>query len=93
MAPIPKTPPPSEAPAATTDERAGPISASDFCAWMDHVAKLRKWSGREVARQLGCGHGTIYAWREKGAPAYIALACSALACALPPWPITGRVSS
>jgi hypothetical protein len=58
-----------------------------FQSWLLHMAETRSWSGREAARQLGCGVNQVKQWRENGAPLYIGLACNALAQGLPPWSV------
>lgn len=53
------------------------MTPSDFTAW---VALMRSngWTKAECAKRLGCGVNQINVWAAKGAPLYIALACSAL---------------
>lgn len=38
-----------------------------------------------ASKALGCSRMSIRAWRRRGAPRYIALACSALLMRLPPY--------
>lgn len=61
------------------------MTAYDFTAWVAAMKATRNWSGNECARQLGCGENQIRAWKAKGAPQYIGLACAALSHPLPPW--------
>lgn len=63
------------------------MTAADFTAWVAHMRAARGWSDMECSRQLGCGENQIRAWKAKGAPHYIALACAALARRTPlkPW--------
>lgn len=61
------------------------MTPADFAAWVEMMRSTRRWSDAECARQLGCGPNQITRWRKTGAPAYIALACAALAYGLPPW--------
>ena len=63
----------------------GRMTPDNFTAWLAHMYATRKWSGRECARQLGCGSNSIGVWRKKGAPPYIGLACAALAMGVPSW--------
>jgi hypothetical protein len=57
------------------------MTALDFNAWLEHMA----WSGLEAARQLDVSKNSITAYKRKGAPLHIALACAALAENLEPW--------
>jgi hypothetical protein len=50
------------------------FSAESFIAW----EKRHKFNWQQTAEVLGCNKGTIYAWRKKGAPFYIGLACAAI---------------
>lgn len=61
------------------------MSAADFSAWVAHMKSTRRWSGRECARQLGCGVNQVAVWARDGAPAYIGFACAAISFGLPPW--------
>jgi len=61
------------------------MSASDFSAWVALMKERHRWTAMECARQLGCGRNQIARWCDKGAPAYIGLACAALAYGLPSW--------
>lgn len=59
------------------------MTPSDFIAWREHLGLNRK----EAAEALGVAQNTITAYeRGQRIPLYIALACSALAMRLPPWP-------
>lgn len=58
------------------------MEAKDFSAWIEHMG----YSDREVTRQLGLGsRNTVAKYKTEGAPAYIGLACAALAFGLPAW--------
>jgi hypothetical protein len=57
----------------------------DFTAWVAHMKATRRWSASRCSRELGCGINQIKIWSERGAPAYIALACAALSFGLPAW--------
>jgi len=57
------------------------MTASDFSAFLTHM----DWSDYTAARELGAARNSIIAWRKRGAPLYVALACAALAKGLLPW--------
>lgn len=57
------------------------MTASDFSAFLAHMG----WSDYTAARELGSARNSIIAWRKRGAPLYVALACAALANGLPAW--------
>ena len=58
------------------------MSPQEFSSWMD-----RMWlDEKEAARELGISTRRVRQYEADGAPHYIALACSALARKLPPWP-------
>lgn len=57
------------------------MTADDFNAWLDHMGI----SGLEAGRRLGVSKDTVTKYKRGGAPAYIGLACAALAFGLPPW--------
>lgn len=61
------------------------MTSADFTAWAAHIRATRGWSDMEISRQLGCGENQIRAWKAKGAPNYIGLACAALSYGLPAW--------
>lgn len=63
------------------------MTGSDFLAWRILVnrGKDRPLSERDTAELLGASRTAIRGWSEKGAPRYIALACSAVAHGLPSW--------
>lgn len=59
------------------------MTSADFITWRAHVGFNRK----EAAEALGVAQNTITAYeRGQRIPRYIALACTALANRLPPWP-------
>ncbi len=60
------------------------MTATDFAAWLA-LMKERGLSEAACARLLGTGNNQPKRWREHGAPAYIALACAAIAYGLPAW--------
>lgn len=57
------------------------MTASAFSAFLAHMG----WSDYEAARRLGAARNSVMAWKRRGAPLYIALACAALAFGLPAW--------
>lgn len=62
------------------------MKADDFAAWRKHM----KFNGTEAANQLGISRNTVR-WYEEGRhqpPRSIALACTAIALGLRPWPVT-----
>lgn len=67
------------------------MTAQEFSHWLEVMRETRGWSGREIARQLGCGRNQIKAWREAGAPYYIGLACAALSADLRAWQLPPRM--
>ena len=60
------------------------MTASDFNSWRSHLNITRA----EAAKRLGCSVNTITAYEQgrNAVPRYVALACSAVALGLPPWP-------
>jgi DNA-binding transcriptional regulator YiaG len=56
-----------------------------FAEWLAEMRQKLNWTQEVCARQLGCAENSITAWREKGAPRYIGLACAALDAGLPPF--------
>jgi len=64
------------------------MPASDFTAFLDWAKRNRKWGRRELKILLGCGINQIQLWRSQGAPAYIMIACHALAYGLGPMTAT-----
>lgn len=63
------------------------MTSEAFNAWrlLVNRGKDRPLSERETAELLGCSRTAIRGWSTKGAPKYIALACSAIAHGLPEW--------
>lgn len=60
------------------------MTAADFIAWREHMHLNRS----EAAVRLGVALNTITAYeRGQRIPLYVALACSALAMNIPPWPV------
>jgi len=61
------------------------MTATDFIAWRTHLGI----SGAEAGRRLGLAPNTITSYeRDRSTiPTHVALACSALAVGLPPWPV------
>lgn len=61
------------------------MTSDDLRTWRD----LRDISAAEAARQLGTARNTYIAMEagRSRVPLYIALACSALAMNVPPWPV------
>ena len=58
------------------------MTAKDFCAWLEHMG----YNDAAATRALGLGsRNTLVKYKAEGAPAYIALACAALAFGLPAW--------
>lgn len=57
------------------------MTATDFTAFLAHMG----WSDYTAAREFGAARNSIMAWKRRGAPLYIALACAALAFGLPAW--------
>jgi len=57
------------------------MEAKDFCAWIEHMG----FSEREAARTLDLSRNSVAKYKAEGAPAYIGLACAALAFGLPAW--------
>ena len=60
------------------------VIGSEFSAFVEYARKSLHMSQAELARQLGCGRNQITDWKKNGCPKYIALACSAIVCKLPP---------
>ena len=60
------------------------MSAKQFDEFIRYIREELGWSQAELARKLECGKNQITFWKAKGCPHYIALACSALVCKLPP---------
>jgi hypothetical protein len=61
------------------------LTPADFSAWVAKMKAERRWSARRCARELGCAINSISTWSDRGAPAYVGLACAALAYGLPVW--------
>lgn len=60
------------------------MTAEDFTDWREHLGLNRS----QAAAALGVALNTITAYeRGQRIPLYVALACSALAMRLPPWPV------
>jgi transcriptional regulator with XRE-family HTH domain len=61
------------------------MTADEFTAWRKHLGL----SGRKAAAALGVSKNTITAYERGkwGIPKTVALACSAVANQLRPWPI------
>lgn len=61
------------------------MNPADFTAWRQHLG----FNKAEAARRLGLAPNTIAAYETGRAdvPTHVALACTALALDLKPWPI------
>lgn len=61
------------------------MTAQEFIAWREHLALNR----REAAEALGLSKTTVTTYEHARAhiPRYVALACTALANNLRPWPV------
>lgn len=60
------------------------MPATEFRSWQQHAGL----SVRGAAAALGLHPGTIQGYRDRGAPAHIALACAALSAGLSAWSAT-----
>ena len=60
------------------------MSKADFSAFVDYAKERLGMSQTKLAEALGCGRNQITHWKATGCPPYIALACSAIVCKLPP---------
>lgn len=61
------------------------MTAEDFAAFVAWAKEHKAWTKTELSRQLGCGINQIKLWADNGAPAYIGLACAALARNMGGW--------
>jgi hypothetical protein len=61
------------------------MTASDFSAWVAAMKATRGWKQKDCAVALGVQPRQIGRWRDSGAPAYVALACAAIAADLAAW--------
>jgi hypothetical protein len=63
------------------------MTAAAFNAWrlIANKGNNRPLSERDAADLLGCSRTAIRGWSTKGAPKYVALACSAILHGLPAW--------
>lgn len=59
------------------------MTGEQFTEWMEHMG----FNKLQAAEALGAGRNSIPRWQEKGTDRTIALACSAIAEKLPPWPM------
>lgn len=59
------------------------MTGDDFTAWMQHMGYNRL----QAAAALGVGRNTVPRWMNEGAPLHVALACTALALGMKPWPL------
>jgi hypothetical protein len=59
------------------------MTAEDFAAWMEH----RGYNNLQAAAALGVGRNSITRYLRIGADKTVALACSADAMNLKPWPL------
>lgn len=57
------------------------MTKDDFAAFLDHMG----WNKSKAGRELGISRNSVDAYLKKGTPAYIGLACAALAFGLPAW--------
>lgn len=62
------------------------MTGEDFTAWLAFM-KMRRLAKTDAdcSRLLGVSQNTVSAWKRKGAPLYVALACAALFDGLRPW--------
>jgi hypothetical protein len=65
------------------------MTPEQFRAWRMRMADFAGFQGplseRKTAALLGCTRTSVRNWTSKGAPLYVALACSCLAKGFPPW--------
>ena len=55
--------------------------AKDFSAWLDHMG----FNDSEAARRLEISRNTLVKYKVEGGPAWLGLACAAIAFGLPAW--------
>jgi len=61
------------------------MTAAAFRFWLAVMKERHGWKIRDAVKALGCSPNQPRRWSENGAPAYVALACAALAAQLAPW--------
>jgi hypothetical protein len=67
------------------------MTPADFTAWVAYMRAAHNLSEHKLVALLGCGPNQITRWKKTGAPAYIGLACAALAAGLQGWTTQGAM--